>query len=62
MSKDKYNISDKEDYLESASCNDCTGLIPTAIKTEDELESYKSIYNFSPAQIEEIVKKNKPSS
>ena len=52
MKKDKYNISDTQDYLEAASANDCTGLIPTGITEEEELEAYEAIYRFSPAQLE----------
>lgn len=53
MKKDKYNIADNENYLDSASANDCTGLIPSGIQSEEELDSYKDIYKFSPAQVNE---------
>ena len=56
MKKDKYNIDSDADYLESASCNDCTGLIPTAVLSEDELDSYKNLCKFSPVQINAAIK------
>lgn len=59
MKKDKYNISDTEEYLETASVNDCTGLIPRGIKDEDELESYKSLYMFSPTQVNDVITSKK---
>ena len=37
------------EYLEqensTVSANECTGLIPRGIKTQDEAESYKELYN-----------------
>ncbi len=37
------------EYLErensTASANECTGLIPRGIKTHDEAEAYKELYN-----------------
>lgn len=59
MKKDKYNIDDSEDYLESASCNDCTGLIPSGITSEEELDSYKNICKFSPTQINKAITPNR---
>lgn len=56
MKKDKYNIDSDADYLESASSNDCTGLIPTAVLSEEELDSYKNLYKFSPVQINAATK------
>ena len=44
---DLYSIDD--DYLGCcASTNDCTGLIPAGMVTEDELLSYKDVYSFPP--------------
>lgn len=38
-----------DDYLGyCASTNDCTGLIPAGMVTEDELLSYKDVYSFPP--------------
>nr|WP_317284046.1 hypothetical protein [uncultured Sellimonas sp.] len=45
-------IIDSYDYLtNSASSNDCTGLIPSAIQSEEELESYNDVYSFVPPKV-----------
>ena len=37
------------DYLgNSASAHDCTGLIPSGMVSEEELLSYKDVYDFPP--------------
>ena len=36
------------DYLKASSPQDCTGLIPSGIIQESELESYQDIYPFLP--------------
>lgn len=36
------------DYIKAASAQDCTGLIPSAIKNASEIESYEEIYPFLP--------------
>ena len=36
------------DYIKAASAQDCTGLIPSAIKDASEFESYEEIYPFLP--------------
>lgn len=36
------------DYLSTAACTDCTGLIPSVTSTEDELESYEELYPYLP--------------
>ena len=49
MKKDKKNqeIIDSYDYLaNAASTTDCTGLMPTLARTEEERESYDAIYHF----------------
>ena len=35
-------------YLNASSTQDCTGLIPSAIQDDEELESYKELYPFLP--------------
>lgn len=46
--KENQEIIDKYDYIgNSGSANDCTGLIPSAIQDESELDSYQDIYHFS---------------
>ena len=36
------------DYLKASSAQDCTGLIPAAPQSEEELESYEELYPFLP--------------
>lgn len=48
-------LIDSYDYLaNSASANDCTGLIPSAPQSEEELQSYKDLYDYSPPEIKKI--------
>ncbi|KAB1440572.1 hypothetical protein [Candidatus Galacturonibacter soehngenii] len=48
VKKDIYNSIDNlsEKYVNAASTTDSTGLIPSNPASEEELESYKEIYNF----------------
>ena len=52
--KKKKNSSKKtsptmgEDYLFSASCTDCTGLIPSVTDDKEELENYEELYPYLP--------------
>ena len=39
------------DYLQTASCQDCTGLIPVGSLTDDEMENYEELYPFLPQAI-----------
>ena len=39
---------DPEDYTNSATVCECTGLIPSAPLNDDEFESYDDVYNFIP--------------
>lgn len=41
------------DYLNSASSQDCTGLIPSGLVDEAELENYEDIYPFLPKAVPE---------
>ena len=36
------------DYLKASSTQDCTGLIPSGIVYEEELENYEELYPFLP--------------
>ena len=38
-------------FFDSASCQDCTGLIPAAPADEDEIENYKELYPFLPRPV-----------
>lgn len=45
-------IMDSYDFLSnSASTQDCTGLIPSGPVNEDELTSYETVYHYLPPQI-----------
>lgn len=47
--KENEKIIDDYDYLSNAaSARDCTGLIPSLPKSEEELESYNDVYQFEP--------------
>lgn len=49
MSEKKKSEADDYDYLtHSASSNDQTGLIPSAVKSDAELESYQNLYPYPP--------------
>lgn len=51
-SKPSRQIIDSYDYLgNSASANDCTGLIPSAPQNRSELQSYEDIYAYSAPHI-----------
>jgi hypothetical protein len=57
--KQNEKIIDDYDYLSNAASSmDCTGLIPSLAKSEDELESYNDVYQFTPPVIPQ---KNKDS-
>lgn len=58
--KNKYNISDDEDYLSSVSCGDCTGLIPANASTPEMLEIYKEIYPFGAPDVGSTKEENQP--
>ena len=45
-------IIDSYDYLSNAaSTHDCTGLIPSAPVSEEELESYEDVYHYRPPRM-----------
>lgn len=37
-----------DDYMNTSSGMDCTGLIPSAVKSEGEEENYNELYSFLP--------------
>lgn len=50
--QDNQQIIDSYDYLaNAASTQDCTGLIPSAAKSQAELESYEEIYRYQPPEV-----------
>lgn len=55
--KDKYNISESEDYMSTASVNDCTGLIPANDTDLEALEAYSDIYAFGVPKLDESIEK-----
>lgn len=45
-------LIDSYDYLaNSASANDCTGLIPSAPQSEEELQAYEEIYHYTAPKL-----------
>lgn len=60
MTKKKTNqeIIDSYDYLgNAASTTDFTGLMPTPVFSDTELEAYKAIYPFYPPKVDTNNKK-----
>lgn len=61
-------LIDAYDYLtNAASCQDCTGLIPSAPSSSSELEAYEELYHYLPpcanaSTIEETSDKDTSSS
>lgn len=49
--KKNYNIC-SIDITNAVSANECTGLMPAAPSSEEEIESYFQIVNFSPKSVE----------
>ena len=46
MKKDNQKLIDSTDYLvNSASTQDCTGLIPGGLQNEEERKSYEEVYH-----------------
>ncbi|MDO4522427.1 MAG: hypothetical protein Q4B57_04670 [Eubacteriales bacterium] len=47
--EENQRIIDSYDYLgKAASPTDCTGLIPSAPRSDDEIEAYEDLYPFLP--------------
>ena len=44
------------DYLKASSAQDCTGLIPSAITYEEEIENYEELYPFLPHAAKNVQK------
>ena len=47
----KKNREDYDYLAHSASCQDCTGLIPFLPESDEELESYEDIYPYQPPKV-----------
>lgn len=57
------DIIDSYDYLaNSASTQDCTGLIPSAPQSKAELESYEDVYHYQPPVMKSTHHKKKADS
>ena len=57
VSPSNQEIIDSYDFLSnSASNQDCTGLIPSAPVNEDELKSYETVYHYLPPKIKNTQK------
>ena len=48
---DKYGIT-YEEMGNSASCTDCTGLIPVSPVEEEDMLSYEEVYRYLPPTVE----------
>ena len=44
------------DYLKASSTQDCTGLIPSGITYEEEIENYEELYPFLPHAAKNVQK------
>ena len=45
-------------FNEAGSSNECTGLIPSAVLTESEYDSYEALYDFClPSSVKEDIEK-----
>ncbi len=47
------DFTDEIDTLYAISASDCTGLIPSMPRSDEEVESYKQMYEFSPPYAEQ---------
>ena len=57
MDYHEYEFGEEIDNLNACSTTDCTGLMWRAPKNEEEVESYKNIYDFEPPFVKEKDKK-----
>lgn len=46
--KQGYNELDPEDFMNSGSATDCTGLIPSDPQNREEYDNYAELYDFLP--------------
>lgn len=44
----EYDFGDSVEHLNASSSTDCTGVMWRAAKDEEEMESYRDIYDFEP--------------
>ncbi len=49
------DFADDMDINNASSAYDCTGLIPTLPQSDEEIDSYKHIYDFMPPYYEDKV-------
>ena len=45
---DEYDFGDSVEQLNASSTTDCTGVMWRAAQDEDELDSYRDVYDFEP--------------
>lgn len=50
-SENPLNPSEPDNNMNIGSSGDCTGLIPTAVKTDEEEDNYSELYDFLPRAI-----------
>ena len=52
MKKDNQKLINSTDYLvNSASTQDCTGLIPRGLQSDEEVEAYEEVYHYLPPKV-----------
>ena len=52
MKKDNQKLIDSTDYLvNSASTQDCTGLVPRGLQSDEEVEAYEEVYHYLPPKV-----------
>ena len=53
MKKDNQKLINSTDYLvNSASTQDCTGLVPRGLQSDEEVEAYEEVYHYLPPKVE----------
>ena len=58
--KNNYYPDDDDDFeLNACSMQDCTGLIPSLVQNEAEVEAYEDIYPYIPPNVPAPPKKHK---
>ena len=40
-----------DNYLDTAACTECTGLMPKAARNREEWDAYREIFDFTPEQL-----------
>lgn len=54
--KHYYGELDEDSFMNISSADDCTGLIPSAVISEEEYDNYAELYDFLPPEGEHFEK------